>query len=92
MLGKLANHLQELKEQLARETATAEAGEGAVRVVINGVQEVLSVELSPSLWEGGDRERAQGLLVEAFNLALQESRRMIKEHVGKITGGLPLPI
>ncbi|MGQ9531216.1 MAG: YbaB/EbfC family nucleoid-associated protein [Desulfotomaculales bacterium] len=92
MLNKLVHHLQELKEQLARETATVEAGDGAVRVVINGVQEVLQVELASSLWETGDRDYVQGLLVEAFNLALQESRRMIKEQVGKLTGGLPLPI
>lgn len=92
MLNKLASHLQELKEQLARETVTAEAGAGAVRVVMNGVQEVLQVELAPSLCETANREYVQGLLVEAFNLALQESRRIIKEQVGKITGGLPLPI
>ena len=92
MLSKLASHLQELKEELARQTARAEAGDGAVQVIINGVQEVLQVELAPSLMETGNREYIQSLLIEAFNLALQESRRMIKEQVGKITGGLPLPI
>jgi DNA-binding YbaB/EbfC family protein len=92
VLNKLVHHLEELKEELAKQTATVEAGAGAVQVVINGVQEVLRVHLDSALWETGERDYVQGLLVEAFNLALQESRRMIKEHVGRITGGLPLPI
>ncbi|MEW5953731.1 MAG: YbaB/EbfC family nucleoid-associated protein [Bacillota bacterium] len=89
--GKLNNLIQTLQEKTKTMTVTVEVGDGAVRLVMNGHQEVVEMALNQSLLEPCEAALITELVVYAFNEALQQSRQMVKEEVAKATGGINLP-
>jgi nucleoid-associated protein EbfC len=89
-LESMMQQAQQMQEQMGREmkqmTVEAAAGGGAVKVVMRGDFEVVSLEISPDLVKDGDVEMLQDLTVAAFN----EGRRKVEESLkGKLGGMLP---
>ncbi len=80
-----------LQEELGEQTLEATVGGGAVRVVANGRQEVLSIEIRPEAIDPEDVEMLQDLVLTAVNEALRQSREMVAGEMGKLTGGLKIP-
>ncbi|MEW6541689.1 MAG: YbaB/EbfC family nucleoid-associated protein [Bacillota bacterium] len=100
MLGinKMMKQVQEiqakmvrLQEELGERTVEAAVGGGAVKVVVNGRQEVLSIEILPEAIDPEDVEMLQDLVLTAVNEALRQSREMVAGEMGKLTGGLKIP-
>lgn len=89
--GKLSHLVQDLQEKTKTMTVTVEVGEGAVGLVMNGHQEVVSMTLEQSLLEPCNAAQITEMVVYAFNEALQQSRQMVKDEVSKATGGINLP-
>jgi len=87
MQAKIAKMQEELKEK----TVEASSGGGMVKVVCNGQQEIINIEIEPELLEEKDVEMLQDLVLAAVNEALRRSREIAEEEMGKITGGLNLP-
>jgi len=87
MQAKIAKMQEELKEK----TVEASSGGGMVKVVCNGQQEIIDIEIEPELLEEKDVEMLQDLVLAAVNEALRRSRDIAEEEMGKITGGLNLP-
>ena len=87
MQAKIAKMQEELKEK----TVEASSGGGMVKVVCNGQQEIINIEIEPELLEEKDVEMLQDLILAAANEALRRSREIAEEEMGKITGGLNLP-
>ena len=84
--------------QLAEKIAEGEAGAGAVRVVMNGKLEVLSVAIDPAMvgalagtGSDADREMVEELLAAAFNDAAQKVQSLMQASLGEAAGGLNLP-
>ncbi|MGB9887494.1 MAG: YbaB/EbfC family nucleoid-associated protein [Moorellales bacterium] len=88
---KVQEQLAKMQEELAERTVEATAGGGVVRVVANGRQELVTLEIAPELLQEGDVEMLQDLILAAANEALRQSQQMVAEAMGKITGGLKLP-
>ncbi|MEW6459318.1 MAG: YbaB/EbfC family nucleoid-associated protein [Bacillota bacterium] len=100
MLGinKMMKQVQEiqakmvrLQEELGERTVEATVGGGAVKVVANGRQEVLSIEILPEAIDPEDVEMLQDLVLTAVNEALRQSREMVAGEMSKLTGGLKIP-
>ena len=89
--GKFSQIINELQEKTKTMTVTVEAGGGAVKLVMNGHQEVVEMFLDQSLLHPGNQAGLTGLTVEVYNEALRQSRQMVKEEVNKVTGGMHLP-
>lgn len=89
-LRELQGELAKAQKELAKETVTAEAGKGAVRVTITGDQRVTALEIDPVLIAANDAKKLTQLLQEAFNNALNDSREMAKKRLGPLSGGLNL--
>jgi hypothetical protein len=97
-LGDLGGMLKQLKQmqgelvkaqkELAKETVTAEAGKGAVKVTVTGDQRVTALEIDPALVAAGDAKQLSRLLQEALNQALDDSREMAKKRLGPLSAGL----
>ncbi len=83
MQAKIAKMQEELKEK----TVEASSGGGMVKVVCNGQQEIVDIEIEPELLEEKDVEMLQDLVLAAVNEALRRSREITEEEMGKITGG-----
>lgn len=87
-LRQMQSELAKAQKELAKETVTAEAGKGAVRITVTGDQRVTELDLDPALLAAGDAKKISQLIQEAFNIALDESRELAKKRLGPLAGGL----
>ena len=82
--------MAKLQEELGERTIEASAGGGMVKVLFNGQQEPLDVQIDPAVMEE-DREFLQEMVLAAVRQGLNKSKEMAEEERGKATGGLRLP-
>ena len=91
MFGKMKDiqaRMQEAQQSLSTITQTGESGAGMVRATVNGLKQVISVEIDPELVKIEDREMMQDLVVAAINKAMETIEPRIREHLKKSTEGL----
>jgi DNA-binding YbaB/EbfC family protein len=81
-----------LQEELGDRTVEASAGGGMVTVVVNGKQEILSINIDPEVVDPEDLEMLQDLVLAAVNDGLARAKEMMNEEMGKLTSGLNIPI
>lgn len=83
----LRSQAKNIQDELAKETATAEAAWGKVKVTINGNQEVLQVEIAPEMMD--NKEKLEEALKEAFNSSVKKVQRaaaMKMQQMGGLQG------
>lgn len=97
-MGKLMKQAQQLQTKMAKlqeemgdKTIEASAGGGMVKVVANGKQEIVSIEIEKEVVDPEDVDMLQDLILAAVNEALTRSQSMVSEQMGKLTGGLNIP-
>lgn len=83
-------NLQKLQQELTVAEVTGEAGGGRVKVVMTGKHEVRRVTIDPDA-VGDDRELLEDLVAAAVNDASKRVEEMVKERMGKLTAGMPMP-
>lgn len=91
VFGKMKDiqaRMQEAQQSLSTLTETGESGAGMVRATVNGLKQVISVEIDPELIHVDDREMMQDLVVAAINKAMETMDPRIREHLKKSTEGL----
>jgi nucleoid-associated protein EbfC len=88
---KLQSKMLEMQEELGNRTVKVQVGGGMVEVVANGRQEILSMRIDPEVVTPDDTEMLQDLIMAAVNDALNRSREMVSEEMGKLTGGMKIP-
>ncbi len=96
--GNLAKVAQQMQAGLARVQAELEtlqvegtAGGGAVKAVVTGKQDLVSITIDPGVVDPDDVEMLQDLVVAAVNEALGSARRLAEQKMAAVTGGLRLP-
>lgn len=87
MQAKLAT----LQNELAEREVEASAGGGMVKVVVNGKQELISIDINKECVDPNDTEMLEDLVKTAMNQALKESSEMVSNAMSKVTGGLSIP-
>ncbi len=87
---QLQAKLAKAQEELGNLTVEASSGGGAVKVVIDGQQNVHSVEISPEV-VAEDVELLQDLVMAAVNEAITKSQELASKHLSTLTGGLNIP-
>ena len=91
MFGKMKeiqSRMKEAQQQLVTITETGEAGAGMVRATVNGLKQVVRIEIDPDLIRPDDREMLQDLVVAAVNKAMQNVEGKAREQLQKSTEGL----
>ena len=88
---KLQSKMLKMQEELADKTVETAAGGGMVKVVANGRQQILSIEIEKEVVDPDDVEMLQDLVLSAVNDALVKSKEMVSEEMGKLTGGMNIP-
>jgi DNA-binding YbaB/EbfC family protein len=88
---QMSSTLQGVREQLRAKRVTGVGGGGLVKVEANGLGEVLSVAIDPSLVEKGDREMIEDLLPAAFNQATAKVKQLHADAVRAATQDMGLP-
>jgi nucleoid-associated protein EbfC len=97
-MGDLREKAEAMQRELEKKTVEGDAGAGAVRVRMNGKNEVLGVELDQNMIAalaaspgGTDKKVIEELIAAAFNDAQAKVKRLLQEEVQKATGGMNLP-
>jgi len=88
---KLQAQMVRLQEEMAEKTVEATSGGGMVRVVANGRQQVVSIQIEKEVVDPEDLEMLQDLILAAVNDALAKSQQMVTEEMSKLTGGMNIP-
>lgn len=97
MFGDLANlmkqfqamkeNMEKAKLELKNEKIVVEVGGGTVKITVNGLGEVLDIDIDQSIIS--DRDVLRDLLVSAINEAMDRSRELMTEKLAQASG---LPI
>jgi len=91
-LMKQAQQMQEkLQKQMETIVVDATAGGGMVSVKVNGQKQLLSIQIDPEVFSGGDKDMLQDLIVAAVNEGIRKVEAAMSEQLGSLTGGLKIP-
>lgn len=88
-IEKMQADMIKLQEELAEKTLETTAGGGAVKVVVNGKQEIVGVTIDPEVVDKDDVEMLQDLIIAAVNEGLRQSKEMSEEAMAQITKKIP---
>lgn len=80
--------MKEAQENLVNVTATGEAGAGMVKAKVNGLKQLISLEIDDDLVKPEDKEMMSDLIIAAVNKAIKEAEILAKEEIRKSAGGL----
>jgi len=91
-LMKQAQEMQEkLQKQMEAMVVEATAGGGMVSVKMNGQKQLLSIQIEPDVFSGGDKDMLQDLIVAAVNEGSRKVDEALQGQLGSLTGGLKIP-
>jgi DNA-binding YbaB/EbfC family protein len=88
---QLQSKMLKLQEEMADKTVETSSGGGMVKVVANGRQQILSIQIEKEVVDPDDVEMLQDLILAAINDALIKSQEMATQEMSKLTGGLNIP-
>lgn len=84
---QMQKKMEEMQKELATKTVEAAAGGGAVKAVVSGKQELLSLTIAPEALEGADTEMLSDMVKGAVNEALKKSQELQSQMMGGAFGG-----
>jgi hypothetical protein len=83
--------MAKMQEELEKKTIESTAGGGVVKVVVNGKQELVDLQIDPDAVDPEDVEMLEDLVLAAVNQGMREMQEMVNKEMGKVTGGMNLP-
>jgi len=95
---QMKEQMEQLQAELAKRTVSADAGAGAVRVIMNGRFEVVDIKIDRAMiatlagqGQDADVDMIEQLITSAVNAAMEKAQLMAKQEMAKLTGGLNIP-
>lgn len=97
-MQQLMKQAQKMQQQLAEAEANmqnvsvdASAGGGMVKVKVNGLMQLESIQIDPDALDPEDVEMLQDMIVAAANEAIRGMGDIANREMGAITGGMNIP-
>ena len=87
----MQSKLGEIQGGLAEKMVEVSTGGGMVKVVANGLNEIISVHIDDELINMNDREVLEDLVVGAMNEVQKKVKELAQDEMSKLTGGLKIP-
>jgi DNA-binding YbaB/EbfC family protein len=87
-ISQIKQKLAEGKEKLAGVTLSGEAGNGAVKVTVDGNRQVKSIDVAAELLAPDKKEELEDLLLTALNRALKEGENAWEAEMKNAAGGM----
>ena len=88
---KMQKEMERVQQETEEEQVEATSGGGAVKVVVNGKKELISIKLDPDAVDPDDVETLEDLILAAVNEGVKKAEEIMSERMGAITGGLNIP-
>ena len=87
----MQSKLAEIQEGLADKKVEVSTGGGMVKVVANGLNEVISVHIDDELINMSDRGMLEDLITGAMNEVQKKVKELAQGEMSKLTGGIKIP-
>lgn len=88
---KMQEEMEKIQQETEEEQIEATSGGGAVKVVVNGKKELVSIKLDPDAVDPDDVETLEDMIIAAVNEGVNKAEEMMAERMGAITGGINIP-
>ncbi len=88
---QMQKKMEDMQAELASKSVEASAGGGAVKVVMSGKQDLLSLVIAPEALEGTDAEMLSEMVKGAVSEAIKKSKELENQMMGGAMGGMSLP-
>ena len=89
---KIKARIDDLKEELKEKTVEGYSGGGMVKALVTGAQEVVSIQVDPTVWESMDKETIEALIAAAVNDGIRKSKEMVEEELKRLAAEMNLPL
>lgn len=86
--AKMVLKMKKLQKELTKMKVEVEAGDGAVKVVINGEQKIKSIKIDPEYVDLDDIEELEDWVETAVKNAINESQQIAAEKMRPMMGQL----
>lgn len=86
--AKMLMKVKKLQKELQKEIITVEAGDGAVRVEINGEQKIKKIHIDPDKVDLDDIELLERWVEDAVKEAINASQKAAAEKMQPMMGAL----
>lgn len=83
---ELKSKANQIKSALSEETVEGSDGQGKVKIIMDGNQEVKKVEIDPEILN--DKEKLESAVAEATNDAIKKVQKVMAQKMSQM-GGLP---
>lgn len=97
-MQQLIKQAQKMQEDIKRAQQTAEqlvaegsSGGGAVKVTVNGKNEITALTISPDAVNPQEVDLLQDLVMTAVNDALRKVQDSVRSELSKAAGGMNIP-
>ena len=87
----MQSKLAEIQGGLAEKTVEVSTGGGMVKVVANGLNEIISVHIDDELINMSDRGMLEDLITGAMNEVQKKVKELAQGEMSKLTGGIKIP-
>ena len=88
---ELKSKLDKAQKELSHTIVEASSGKGAVKVTMDGQQNIKSLEISPKVIDPEKPELLEELVLKAVSEALAKSQKAAAKQLTGLTGGLKIP-
>lgn len=88
---ELKSKLDKAQKELSDTIIEVSSSRGAVKITINGQQEIKSIKISPEVINPDKAEKLEELVFKAVNEAVTKSQKLAAKQLKGLTGGLKIP-
>ncbi len=90
--AKIQRQMEQKQAELAEKTIEVSSGGGAVTISMTcDSSKVTAIKIDPDSVDPDDVEMLQDLVVSAINSAIEKTKEISNEEMGKLTSGMSLP-
>ena len=88
---EMQTKMADVQRELAEKKVEVSTGGGMVKVVANGINEIISINIDDKLISMNDREVLEDLLTGAINELHRKVKNLAQEEMTRFTGGIKIP-
>ena len=88
---RMQRDMGKIQEELKERYVEGAAGDGAVKVICSGANELVKIEIKPDAVDAEDMSLLEDLIVAAVNNGLKKADELRQAEMAKVTGGMNFP-
>ena len=88
---ELQSKMNQILEQLRSERVEGTAGGGMVTATLNGLQEVIDIDIEPEVIDREEKEMLEEMIIAAINNGRQKAHELKVKKMSALTGGILPP-